>query len=81
MLLLLLHTAVHVLEAVLPVVSVRAFFWLCAVLAECRYRLGPQPAELGGLRALDFVLDNQTLSPTNRTLLLDIKLLAVRSRQ
>ncbi len=44
----------------------------------CRYRYGPQPSELGGQRALDFVLDNQTLSDTNRTLLLDIKLLAVR---
>ena len=26
-----------------------------------RYRKGPQPAELGGQRALDFVLDNKTL--------------------
>ncbi|KAL4447984.1 hypothetical protein ABPG75_005203 [Micractinium tetrahymenae] len=43
-----------------------------------KYRYGPQPSELGGQRALDFVLDNQTLSDTNRTLLLDIKLLAVR---
>jgi hypothetical protein len=31
-----------------------------------RYRLGPQPAELGGQRALDFVLDNRTLQDFNR---------------
>ena len=31
-----------------------------------RYRYGPQPKELGGQRALDFVLDNETLAPTNR---------------
>lgn len=43
-----------------------------------RYRVGPQPAELGGQRALDFVLDNSTLQDFNRTLLFDIKLLAVR---
>lgn len=43
-----------------------------------RYRRGPQPAELGGQRALDFVLDNATLQPFNRTLLFDIKLLAAR---
>lgn len=43
-----------------------------------RYRYGPQPSELGGQRALDFVLDNPTLNDTNRTLLFDIKLLAVR---
>jgi hypothetical protein len=41
-------------------------------------RYGPQPAELGGQRALDFVLDNPTLQDFNRTLLFDIKLLAVR---
>ncbi|PSC68182.1 Peptidyl-prolyl cis-trans isomerase PASTICCINO1 [Micractinium conductrix] len=41
-----------------------------------KYRYGPQPSELGGKRALDFILDNRTLSDTNRTLLLDIKLLA-----
>jgi hypothetical protein len=33
---------------------------------------------LGGQRALDFVLDNKTLQPFNRTLLFDVKLLAVR---
>ena len=49
--------------------------------AMCRYRYGPQPSELGGKRALDFILDNRTLSDTNRTLLLDIKLLAVRPKQ
>ncbi|EFJ42099.1 hypothetical protein VOLCADRAFT_121571 [Volvox carteri f. nagariensis] len=43
-----------------------------------KYRYGPQPAELGGQRALDFVLDNRTLKDFNRTLLFDIKLLAVR---
>ncbi|KXZ50083.1 hypothetical protein GPECTOR_18g60 [Gonium pectorale] len=43
-----------------------------------KYRYGPQPAELGGQRALDFVLDNATLRDFNRTLLFDIKLLAVR---
>jgi len=43
-----------------------------------RYTVGPQPAELGGQRALDFVLDNPTLQPFNRTLLFDIKLLSVR---
>jgi hypothetical protein len=43
-----------------------------------KYRYGPQPAELGGERALDFVLDNPTLQDFNRTLLFDIKLLSVR---
>jgi hypothetical protein len=43
-----------------------------------RYRLGPQPADLGGQRALDFVLDNPTLQDFNRNLVFDIKLLAVR---
>lgn len=43
-----------------------------------KYRYGPQPVELGGQRALDFVLDNLTLQDFNRTLLFDIKLLAVR---
>lgn len=43
-----------------------------------RYRVGPQPKELGGQRALDFVLDNDTLQDFNRTLLFDIKLLSVR---
>lgn len=33
-----------------------------------KYRLGPQPAELGGQRALDFVLDNETLRDFNRDL-------------
>jgi len=42
------------------------------------YRLGPQPADLGGRRALDFVLDNPTLQDFNKTLLFDIKLLSVR---
>lgn len=42
------------------------------------HRYGPQPAELGGQRALDFVLDNPTLQDFNRTLLFDIKLLTVR---
>ena len=46
----------------------------------CRYRKGPQPAELGGQRALDFVLDNDTLRDFNRDLLYDIKLLAVYRR-
>eukprot|EP00198_Chlamydomonas_reinhardtii_P011843 XP_001701180.1 peptidyl-prolyl cis-trans isomerase, FKBP-type [Chlamydomonas reinhardtii] len=46
-----------------------------------KYRYGPQPAELGGQRALDFVLDNTTLRPFNRTLLFDIKLLAVRKQR
>eukprot|EP00891_Asterochloris_glomerata_P005084 jgi/Astpho2/5084/Aster-08020 len=45
-----------------------------------KYRLGPQPHDLGGQRALDFVLDNPTLQPFNRTLLIDISLLSVRKR-
>ncbi len=45
-----------------------------------RYRQGPQPVELGGQRALDFVLDNRTLQDFNRTLLFDIRLLSVRRR-
>lgn len=44
----------------------------------CRYRFGPQPHDFDGQRALDFILDNDTLADTNRTLLMDIKLLAVR---
>lgn len=44
-----------------------------------KYRTGPQPADLGGQRALDFVLDNPTLRDFNRNLVFDIKLLAVRS--
>jgi hypothetical protein len=43
-----------------------------------KYRYGPQPLELGGQRALDFVLDNPTLKDFNRNLVFDIKLLAVR---
>lgn len=54
-----------------------ALLLLLAVLPTCR-RFGPQPAELGGQRALDFVLDNPTLQDFNRTLLFDIKLLNVR---
>eukprot|EP00775_Hariotina_reticulata_P007432 gene7432-7641_t len=46
-----------------------------------KYRYGPQPAELGGQRALDFVLDNATLQDFNRTLLFDIKLLTVRKKK
>jgi hypothetical protein len=42
------------------------------------YKMGPQPADLGGQRALDFVLDNSTLQDFNRTLLFDIRLLSVR---
>lgn len=43
-----------------------------------QYRFGPQPPDLGSQRALDFVLDNPTLSDFNRTLLMDIRLLGVR---
>eukprot|EP00892_Ulva_mutabilis_P001001 jgi/Ulvmu1/10901/UM007_0078.1 len=50
-----------------------------ADLKVYRYRRGPQPAELGGQRALDFVLDNPTLRDFNRNLVFDIKLLAIRS--
>ena len=46
----------------------------------CRYRKGPQPKDYDGERALDFVLDNDTLQDFNRTLLFDIKLLTVRKR-
>lgn len=46
----------------------------------CTGRYGPQPVELGGQRALDFVLDNPTLQDFNRTLLFDIKLLTVRRK-
>ena len=61
---------------------------LCSLHGTCRegwyllrrYRLGPQPHDLGGQRALDFVLDNPTLQPFNRTLLIDISLLSVRQR-
>ena len=47
-------------------------------LCRYRYRYGPQPGDLGGQRALDFVLDNPTLRDFNRNLVFDIKLLAVR---
>jgi hypothetical protein len=40
--------------------------------------VGPKPTSFGGLRALDFVLDNQTLRDFNRTLLFDIRLSAQR---
>ena len=43
-----------------------------------RYSVGPKPTSFGGLRALDFVLDNQTLRDFNRTLLFDIRLSAQR---
>ena len=46
-----------------------------------KYNVGPQPVELGGQRALDFVLDNPTLQDFNRTLLFDIKLLTVRPKR
>ena len=46
-----------------------------------RYRYGPQPSELGGQRALDFVLDNPTLQPFNRTLVYDIRLLNIRGKK
>lgn len=52
---------------------------ISADLKIYRYRRGPQPVELGGQRALDFVLDNPTLRDFNRNLVFDIKLLAVRS--
>ena len=41
--------------------------------------VGPKPTTFGGLRALDFVLDNKTLKDFNRTLLFDVKLVAIRS--
>ena len=41
--------------------------------------IGPKPTTFGGLRALDFVLDNKTLKDFNRTLLFDVKLVAIRS--
>jgi hypothetical protein len=46
-----------------------------------KYRLGPQPSELGGQRALDFVLDNPTLQDFNRDLVYDIRLLSVRTKK
>ncbi len=39
--------------------------------------MGPQPINLSGQRALDFVLDNETLQDFNRTLLFDIKLVSI----
>ncbi|MEW5314054.1 MAG: hypothetical protein WDW38_005578 [Sanguina aurantia] len=51
---------------------------ISADLKIYRYRFGPQPHDFDGQRALDFILDNDTLADTNRTLLIDIKLLAVR---
>ena len=45
---------------------------------SARYSVGPKPTSFGGLRALDFVLDNQTLRDFNRTLLFDIRLSAQR---
>lgn len=44
-----------------------------------RYQQGPKPHDFDGQRSLDFVLDNDTLQDFNRTLLIDIKLLNVRS--
>ena len=43
-----------------------------------RYPVGPKPTTFGGQRALDFVLDNETLRDFNRTLLFDIRLSALR---
>jgi FKBP-type peptidyl-prolyl cis-trans isomerase len=43
-----------------------------------RYSVGPKPTTFGGQRALDFVLDNETLRDFNRTLLFDIRLSALR---
>ncbi|QDZ18505.1 FKBP-type peptidyl-prolyl cis-trans isomerase [Chloropicon primus] len=45
---------------------------------EIRYSAGPKPFTLGGRRALDFVLDNKTLKPFNKTLLFDIRLNNIR---
>lgn len=53
---------------------------LASDLKLYKYRYGPQPVELGGQRALDFVLDNSTLRDFNRNLVFDIKLLAVRKQ-
>lgn len=47
-------------------------------LVNLKYRYGPQPSELGGQRALDFVLDNPTLQDFNRTLVIDFRLLNIR---
>ena len=41
--------------------------------------VGPKPTTFGGLRALDFVLDNKTLKDFNRTLLFDVKLVSIRN--
>lgn len=40
--------------------------------------VGPKPSTFGGQRALDFVLDNETLQDFNRSLLFDIRLSSVR---
>jgi hypothetical protein len=40
---------------------------------QTRYAQGPKPFSIGGLRALDFVLDNKTLKSFNKTLLFDIR--------
>jgi len=45
------------------------------------YRFGPQPSELGGQRALDFVLDNPTLQDFNRNMVFDIRLLNIRGKK
>ena len=45
-------------------------------VSSCRYSVGPRPKDFDGQRALDFVLDNDTLQDFNRTLLIDIKLLS-----
>ena len=48
------------------------------VHTNARYDRGPVPFSLGGRRALDFVLDNKTLKPFNKTLLFDIRLNNIR---
>ena len=48
------------------------------VQKNARYDRGPVPFSLGGRRALDFVLDNKTLKPFNKTLLFDIRLNNIR---
>jgi FKBP-type peptidyl-prolyl cis-trans isomerase len=40
--------------------------------------VGPKPSTFGGQRALDFVLDNETLRDFNRSLLFDVRLSSVR---
>ena len=46
--------------------------------SSVRYAAGPVPSTFAGRRALDFVLDNNTLRDFNRTLLFDIRLSNVR---